>query len=285
MPKPLSKLRRVVARAGLPRPLSKLRGVVARRSAKDHLSDSDIKASFHTSGRFGKLRQTLGICLSLCALVVFLLFSSVYPVKAIFVFGSSSSHWDMVHGMGKSRAGGNIWHYGKDRFTQPWHYVAAAIRGRQNMSVVDLTCHIGLELALAKRRFPGLDMYGSDISSVAVSRSKEACPSCHVAQFDLSCFQEEECNYTFDRKFDYVILNNVLYYIPWAGHSLLVFDLWWRAEGWPDVIAAQDRFIRHLRSLVKVELVIGHDKPFEQMLMREGAWDPHWKVWRFPPLE
>eukprot|EP00416_Gambierdiscus_australes_P045613 CAMPEP_0171095658 /NCGR_PEP_ID=MMETSP0766_2-20121228/43292_1 /TAXON_ID=439317 /ORGANISM="Gambierdiscus australes, Strain CAWD 149" /LENGTH=294 /DNA_ID=CAMNT_0011554495 /DNA_START=45 /DNA_END=926 /DNA_ORIENTATION=+ len=225
-----------------------------------------------------KRYKRCGICGFLCVLA-FVFFMSSYPVKAIFVFGSSAFHWDIVHGMGSRSAAGNVWHYAPGRVDPPWQYVVAAVGDRHGVSAVDMTCHIGLGLANAKKMRPALDIYGSDISSVAVTKSRAACPSCHIAQFDLSCFQNERCSYVFNRTFDYVVINNVLYYIPWAGHSLLIFDLWWRAQRWQDVMAAQDHFLRNLRSLVREELVVGHDPPFEQMLMRHGTWDPQWKVW------
>jgi hypothetical protein len=134
------------------------------------------------------------------------------------VLAQSPEIWDNIHEEGQKLGEGGVWGYDLRLKDKP------SVRFLQTAPkydrLADMSSSIGIVLSTLQELNPAADHFGSDISRVMVNQTKQRCKKCLVAQFDLGNFQRpagEVVPYVFPGTFDYVLVEDVLYYIAWGG--------------------------------------------------------------------
>ena len=201
--------------------------------------------------------------------------------------------WDSIHRHGQLNPGG-IWNYTQKRLekTDTFRYLSS--KGYD--SLLDVSCNVGFMLASLLKSHPTAKHYGTDISRVMVESTRQNCPICTAAQFDLGNLRNPGVSpqdmlhevwpvQDVPRTFDVVLVSDVLIYISWGG----IPPFFLRCEcccgifrSW--ALSSQRRFLENVASLAKDEVVFSrHQGSIIVTSMMEALGVPLENgVWRFP---
>jgi len=204
--------------------------------------------------------------------------------------------WDRAHSKADQRQqAGGIWHYNITHH-QKAPEVEYINQQPEFESLADLSCNLGMhaDAILENRTAPGVprpSIYCTDISLkvLDVGRRDGYCPDCKRGALDISVFADADAFRlhadkmqrafgTFRPRFDYVLVSDVLLYVPWGGWPpwmvqgkviceklLKMRDEWLSlcseiVKKLPGVAEAQRRFVSNLLSVTRREIVFSNNQ-------------------------
>ena len=165
-------------------------------------------------------------------------------------------------------------------------------------SIWDVSCNVGFMLSSLLSKHPSAKHFGTDISNVMVESTRQNCPSCVAAQFDLGNLRHpgiaaqevvHEAWHREDvpRSFDVILVSDVLLFIRWGGIPPVllrcdcccsIFRKW--------AVPSQKAFMENIASLAHDEVVFSYNQGnliVVTMMQELGVkFDDQYKIWRVP---
>ena len=198
------------------------------------------------------------VLLVLCALLIALEDSHHLSTKRVWLahlLPQSPDVWDNIHEQGQKLGAGGVFGYGNWLRSQPSiQYLRTQPKYDR---LADMSSSVGIILATLQERNPGAEHLGSDISRLMVNATQERCRQCHVAQFDVGRFQQPEgeaVQYAFPGTFDYVLVEDVLYYIAWGGWPPFLLRICEPCRRM--VLTHQKRWLDRVKALTRRKVVV-----------------------------
>ena len=195
----------------------------------------------------------------LCALLIALEYSFHLSTRGAWlahVTAQSSDVWDNIHMQGQKLEGGRgVFGYGNWLKNQPSiRYLRTQPKYAR---LADMSSSVGIILATLQEENPRAEHFGSDISRLMVNATQQRCRQCHVAQFDVGRFQRPEgeaASYAFPGTFDYVLVEDVLYYIAWGGWPPFLLNICGPCRRMAQT--HQRRWLERVKALTRRKVVI-----------------------------
>ncbi|CAE7347547.1 nadsyn1 [Symbiodinium pilosum] len=203
--------------------------------------------------------------------------------------------WDSIHAHGKGLAGG-IWQYNQSKLESST--MMKYLSSKSYESIWDVSCNVGFMLSSLLSKHPSAKHFGTDISNVMVESTRQNCPSCVAAQFDLGNLRHpgiaaqevvHEAWHREDvpRSFDVILVSDVLLFIRWGGIPPVllrcdcccsIFRKW--------AVPSQKAFMENIASLAHDEVVFSYNQGnliVVTMMQELGVkFDDQYKIWRVP---
>jgi|EP00802_Teleaulax_amphioxeia_P020666 hypothetical protein len=226
-----------------------------------------------------------------CLVVVLVLFALLIALEDSFhlstrrvwlahVLPQSSDVWDNIHEQGQKLGEGGVFGYGNWLKNQP--SIRYLLRQPKYARLADMSSSVGIILATLQESNPGAEHFGSDISRVMVNATQQRCRQCHVAQFDVGRFQAPEGEavpYAFPGTFDYVLVEDVLYYIAWGGWPPFVLRICEPCRRM--ALTHQKRWLDRVKALTRRKVVISahQENPIVVDMLRALGATQHYGVY------
>ncbi|CAJ1433379.1 unnamed protein product [Effrenium voratum] len=203
--------------------------------------------------------------------------------------------WDSIHKHGTSAMGG-IWGYNQSKLESS--KMMMYLFEKPYESIWDVSCNVGFMLSSLLKRHPNAQHYGTDISNVMVETTRQNCPSCVAAQFDLGSLRysgispkdvvhEAWHREDMPKSFDVILVSDVLLFVRWGGIPPVLLRCTCCCEmfrRW--AVPSQRTFMENLASLARDEVVFSYNQGniIVRTMMRELGvkWDANHEVWRVP---